>query len=72
MPFEQLWATVAMPHKLKKTPNLAAFSLYRDASDCIDKQIQDKLRASFSDVLAEPIPERFLKLLDRLADGKKT
>ncbi len=59
-----------MPQIVSKKQKTLEFASGRDASDSIDLQIQEKLRQSFSDVLTEPIPDRFLKLLDRLSDGK--
>jgi hypothetical protein len=38
----------------------------------IDQQIQERLQKSFADSLSEPIPDRFIELLDRLAREMKS
>lgn len=36
-----------------------------------DGSLGDKLRQAFSPIMDEPIPPRFLELVEKLADGKK-
>ena len=42
-------------------------SVAAPTADEIDARISEKLRKAFSDILEEPIPERFIALLDELA-----
>jgi hypothetical protein len=36
-----------------------------------ERLFQERLRAPFSNVLSEPMPDRFARLLDRLAGSQK-
>ncbi len=38
--------------------------------DVIERHIGEKLRQAYADVLTEPVPQRFVDLLDRLARGE--
>jgi anti-sigma factor NepR-like protein len=65
-----------MPDKTAgKARKRAAKPLASDAtspSATVDRYIADQLKAIYDAVTAEPVPDRFLELLDRLdGDGEK-
>ena len=59
----QTQASYSMPDSEKKAPKL---------DDLSASQIGKKLRAQFDEVLSEPVPDRFVDLLNQLeaAEGK--
>jgi hypothetical protein len=59
-------------HRSRQSNNLGSAPEFEEHGPAhIDLHVRERLRAAFSDVLNEPIPERFANLLDRFADGQK-
>lgn len=61
--------TVGGPRKRRAKAAAPDRASARAESAAVDRYIADQLKAAYDAVVAEPIPDRLLELLDRLAGG---
>jgi Anti-sigma factor NepR len=44
----------------------------KDLNDAISKKLGDKLKQVYSDIASEPVPDRFIDLINQLEKQKKS
>lgn len=55
---------------VRSQPSATATTASPAIDDVIERHIGEKLRQAYAGVLDEPVPQRFIDLLDRLARGE--